>query len=414
MDTQKNENVCHIPEEKFSKVFHSAPLLMSVSKLSDGTYLEVNEMFEKISGFSRKEAIGKTSIELGWISKEDRSRMVENLKSEGRVRNMELVLRAKGGKEIDCAYFGEIIKMGEEDMLLSIALDRTEEKKAKEALKRYGILYKTSADAIMTLEPPEWKFTSGNPATIKMFNAKDEKEFTSLGPWELSPEKQPDGQLSSDKSKTMIERAMREGSNFFEWTHKRYKGEDFPATVLLTKVKIGDRELLQATVRDISKEKETRAGYEALFNFGVDAIFIADIKTKKLVDCNKAAEKLTGRTKEEIISMNADELHPEDIRQKTMEGFKAQAEGKIKIIKSEVLTKNGKRIPVAISAAPLRIKNKNYAQGIFRDISENKKAEEELNNKMEELEKMNRLMVGRELKMVELKKEIAQLKGEKV
>ena len=54
----------------------------------------------------------------------------------------------------------------------------------------------------------------------------------------------------------MIKKALKQGSNLFEWTHKRYKGDNFYATVLLTRMKIGGQVLLQATVRDVTKHKE--------------------------------------------------------------------------------------------------------------------------------------------------------------
>ena len=113
----------------------------------------------------------------------------------------------------------------------------------------YKLLYDTSNDTIMTLEPPDWNFTAGNPATIKLFNLKNEKQLISLNPGDLSPEKQPDGQLSSVKSKKMIEKAMKEGSAFFTWTHKQYIGKDFTANVLLSRVKEDGKIYLQATVR---------------------------------------------------------------------------------------------------------------------------------------------------------------------
>lgn len=128
-------------------------------------------------------------------------------------------------------------------------------KAKEEAEKKYKILYETSQDAIMTLAPPSWNFTSGNPMTLKMFNLKNEKQLISLNPAELSPENQPDGQLSSVKFKKMVEKAMKEGYNFFEWTHKRYKDGDFSANVLLSKVKQNGDVYLQATVRDITGQK---------------------------------------------------------------------------------------------------------------------------------------------------------------
>ena len=128
--------------------------------------------------------------------------------------------------------------------------------KSEGKLKTLGLLFTSSRDAIMTLAPPSWKFNSGNPATIKMFNLKDEKELASLGPVDLSPEKQPDGQLSSIKAKKMIEKAIQEGSNFFEWTHRRHNGDNFPASVLLSKFEEEGKYYLQATVRDVSEQKK--------------------------------------------------------------------------------------------------------------------------------------------------------------
>jgi PAS domain S-box-containing protein len=98
-------------------------------------------------------------------------------------------------------------------------------------------------------------FISGNPATVKLFGAKNEEEFISLGSWELSPERQPDGRASAEKSQEMIATAVRAGSHYFEWTHRRIGGEEFPADVLLTRMEQGGKVIVQATVRDITARK---------------------------------------------------------------------------------------------------------------------------------------------------------------
>ncbi len=123
------------------------------------------------------------------------------------------------------------------------------------AASRYKTLFESSSDAVMTLEPPSWRFTSGNPATVRMFKAADEQDFTEHEPWTLSPERQPDGRPSGEKAKEMIETAMREGSHSFEWTHQRIGGEAFPATVHLSRMESGGKGCLQATVRDITEQK---------------------------------------------------------------------------------------------------------------------------------------------------------------
>ena len=128
-----------------------------------------------------------------------------------------------------------------------------------ESEEKFRRLFESSQDAIMILEPPSWRFTAGNPATVKMFGAKNEAEFISHGAWGLSPERQPDGRASAEKSKDMIETALREGSHFFEWTHRQIAGEEFPADVLLTRMGQGGKVMLQATVRDITERKRAEA-----------------------------------------------------------------------------------------------------------------------------------------------------------
>jgi PAS domain S-box-containing protein len=143
--------------------------------------------------------------------------------------------------------------------LIGFFRDTTNRKQAEDLLRKsedkYRSLFVSSRDAIMTLEPPLWRFTSGNPAIVKMFKVKNEAEFLNYELWKLSPEYQPDGRASDEKAKEMIETAMRKGSHFFEWTHKRANGEEFLANVLLSRVEQGEKVFLHATVRDITEQR---------------------------------------------------------------------------------------------------------------------------------------------------------------
>ncbi|MDY0165211.1 MAG: ATP-binding protein [Thermoguttaceae bacterium] len=125
--------------------------------------------------------------------------------------------------------------------------------------ERYRALFECSQDAIMVFDVLTDKFTVGNSATHELFGVADEEQFMLLEPSDLSPEYQPDGRRSAQAAKAMIDRAVREGSAFFEWQHKRLDGTEFPTTVLLTRIELAGRVLVQATVRDISAQKRMQA-----------------------------------------------------------------------------------------------------------------------------------------------------------
>ena len=188
-----------------------------------------------------------------------------------------------------------------------------------ESEEKHRVLFEGSRDALMMLAPPEWKFTDCNPATLKIFGVNSVAEFCALGPWNVSPEKQPDGTPSAILAAAAIQKAMTEGYHYFEWTHQRLDGTSLPATVLLTRIELAGHSLLQATVRDISelKQAETQLRQqEARLNKMVaniaDVIVIIDgdgINRYK----SPNVEKWFGWRPEELVGQNAlNHVHPDD------------------------------------------------------------------------------------------------------
>jgi two-component system, cell cycle sensor histidine kinase and response regulator CckA len=130
------EESLNLSRELFQAAFQSGPLLMAISDVGTGRFLEVNDNFLRLSGYTREEVIGKTSIELGWIRAEDRKPLVAELVRSGRVSGTRLKLTGKNGVPIWCLYFGEIISIAGEQRLLSLADDLTERNLAEEQLRQ--------------------------------------------------------------------------------------------------------------------------------------------------------------------------------------------------------------------------------------------------------------------------------------
>ncbi|MCC6213431.1 MAG: PAS domain-containing protein [Polyangiaceae bacterium] len=133
------------------------------------------------------------------------------------------------------------------------------ERERAAAVARLRTLWDAAQDAMMTLEPPDWRFTSGNPAALRLFGAGNERDFVSRGPGDYSPERQADGRPSAEAAGEAIGRALATGSNLFLWTHRRLGGEVFPATVQLSRVDTPSGAFLLATVRDDTEVNRLRA-----------------------------------------------------------------------------------------------------------------------------------------------------------
>ena len=129
--------------------------------------------------------------------------------------------------------------------------------------------------------------------------------------------------------------------------------------------------------------------YRKQFEEALDAIFVADAETGILIDCNRAASELVGREKSELVGKNQSILHPsaeieEGEFSRTFKQHLKEKEGQV--LKTQVITKKGEIKDVAIKANIFEIQGKKMLQGIFRDITKNKKMEADVKQKLDMLE----------------------------
>jgi PAS domain S-box-containing protein len=124
-------------EEKFSRAFHSSAVLMAISTLADGRYIDVNEAFLTTLGLARHEVIGRTSAELGTFNDPAvRAHVVGMVKEQGRARNVDVSVRGKDGSIHQGLLSADLISVGDEPCWLTTMLDITERKQAEEALQQ--------------------------------------------------------------------------------------------------------------------------------------------------------------------------------------------------------------------------------------------------------------------------------------
>ncbi len=124
-------------EERFAKAFEASPLALTITSLKTGRLLEVNETFTRLSGYTREEAAGRTTLELGlWAEPEDRTAELSTLAQSGHVRDTVYRFRMKGGAELVGRLSAEQIEIGGEPCALTVIEDITEQRHGERERER--------------------------------------------------------------------------------------------------------------------------------------------------------------------------------------------------------------------------------------------------------------------------------------
>jgi PAS domain S-box-containing protein len=165
-EQQQAERALRLSEEKFAVAFRLSPCAKAIISVQDGHFLDVNETFESLSGYSRSELQNRTSLEMGmWLDPADREALRSALAEHGRLRNCEVRLRQKGGNDMTIVFSAEVVQVGTERCVLLAGLDITAR---KEAEARHQAILKAL---------PDWVFLTTPDGVFLECHAKDQRHL---------------------------------------------------------------------------------------------------------------------------------------------------------------------------------------------------------------------------------------------
>ncbi|MDY0013356.1 MAG: PAS domain S-box protein [Rhodocyclaceae bacterium] len=123
---------------RFDTVFRASPVPVSLIRLADGRFEEVNDAMLAMLGYTMDEVRGRTSLELNlWWNPEGRADLYQTLRAGGTVQNAEETLRRKSGERVDGLYSASLVQLEGEPYLLVAMTDITEKKRIAEELKHH-------------------------------------------------------------------------------------------------------------------------------------------------------------------------------------------------------------------------------------------------------------------------------------
>ncbi len=123
-------------EERFSRLFRASPVGTSLCRLSDGQFVDINDAFLGLFGYTREEVVGQNPFKLEmWANPEDPANMVEILQEQGRIQDFETRFRMKSGEIRDVLVSAEVIEVAGQQYILGLTHDITERKRGEKERK---------------------------------------------------------------------------------------------------------------------------------------------------------------------------------------------------------------------------------------------------------------------------------------
>jgi PAS domain S-box-containing protein len=380
-----NEAALRQSDEKFRLAFHTSPDSINFNRLSDGIYIDINEGFTKLTGYTREDAIGKSSIDLNiWYDPKDRQRLVKFLQSEGYVENLEASFRRKNGQIGVGLMSARVLRLNQEDVILSITRDITERKQVEDELResenKYSQLVESLTDAILVWSGEHIIYA--NPTALKLFRANQAGDLIGKRYLDFV---HPDDRLES------VERIKKSKNENWIAPHREHRMITADGQVIhveSTGVPIQCQGQIQhfGIFSDITERKqveeklrETENKYRDLADSLPQVIFEVDLNGT-LTYINHNAYVLFGYTQEEIAKgFNVLEAFIPEDKERVALDIMLNIQGQ-KLGRQEytAVRKDGTRFPVSVHAnRVLRGQTATGVRGILIDLTATKLAEEE-------------------------------------
>ncbi len=276
-DHQLADTALRESEERYRTAFVTSPDAINITRLSDGCYIDVNEGFLRLTGWTREEVIGKTALELKvWADPADRQHLVDALRRDGYYENLEAKFQGKDGRVISGLMSAHLMRIQGADCLLSVTRDITERKIADDKLKLAASVFSHAREGIMITD------AAGTILDVNdMFadiTGYQREEVVGQNPRLLRSDRQ------SPEFYTLLWKELAQKGHWYgEIWNRRKNGEVYPVTLTMSAVRdaVGAIQNYVALFSDITAQKahqgqlEHIAHYDALTNLP-NRVLLAD------------------------------------------------------------------------------------------------------------------------------------------
>ena len=413
-------------EEKFSKAFQTAPYAITLARMKNGQFIDVNDAFTSLSGYTREEALADASVGLKlWVHEKDRQHMVETLRSGKSVQNQEFEFRTKEGKIGTCLFSAQTFQLGPDLCILCSINNIEDRKQMEEALKISESKFRgiiSVSPVPMALNDEQQRITFLNPAFVQTFGYTLE-DLPTVSQWWTQAYPDPEyRKWVADTWQANLLHAQQTQTAFSPMEVTVRCKDGTPKTILGSAAffpgPLAGTHLV--VLYDITRRKQAEAALreshqitEGIINTIPVRVFWKD-RNLIYLGCNEAFARdagfenpndLVGKDDFQLAWRDKADLYRADDRQVIESGDPKLS------IEEPLLTSGGTLLSLLTNKIPLRNAQGEITGvlGTYMDITDRKKSEEMMAQQLDELRRWQAVTLGRENRIGELKREVNAL-----
>jgi PAS domain S-box-containing protein len=394
-----------LSEDKFATAFLASPHAMIIVSLRDGRFIDVNASFERQSGYSRDEIVGKTVVSLGmWTNSEDFATIMADSLKRKKIVGREAQLRSKSGRIVNVLYSVEIIDIHGELCAIVAGEDITERLQMESALRESEAKFRLVAD---TVTSAIWMIQNNR---FIYFNQEFERttgysreEILAMDPWDMvAPEFR-----AEDFARAQARLAGEPVPSRCQMTIITKTGEtrwlDFAGAL----AEFNGKPALLASALDITAKKRAEQELkehlmymDALVSNLPLGIAIKD-ENQRVRFCNQAFERMFLYTQAELQGKNLDDVIAAHDKEEAAQLSQAVRSGGVVHTTVRRQRKDGTFIDAELYGVKVFSENSFVgAFAIYQDITERRKSEEKLitlRNRLVRAQEEERARIARDL-----------------
>ncbi len=267
-------------EAKFATIFRNCPEAISITTERDGVYLDVNEAFERVTGYSRAEVLGRSALDLGmWADNLERRALIESLTRQTRVEGFLAHIRRRDGEVRVSQMSAERVEVEGRPCLVVICRDVTQQKRLEDELRLAARVFESTDEGIVVTDPAE-RIIAVNPAFEQMSGYRGED----LRGQRISvlASRRHDPRFFAQ----IWEKVHATGRWQGELWARNQAGEELPYLMTMSAVRDDEGAVINhvGVMRDISHIKRSQeqleylANYDALTGLGNRNLFMSQLK----------------------------------------------------------------------------------------------------------------------------------------